>query len=233
MNRQLLEKLFDPGQIRQRRGDDGKTYEYIEGAAIVQRLNDAFESAWSFEVLEHRILDNEVVVLGKLLAGGVEKMQFGASQITRRTRDKSIISIGDDLKIAATDSLKKCATLLGIGLQLYFKKDTAPAQAVKPARPAAAAAPKTEQPVRSIRADVATVRAAIAATPPASVAESDRITAKQIAAITTLATARGWGQRGLRDHTMERYQRMPDQLTKDEAALLINRLQLQQQPVRA
>jgi hypothetical protein len=31
----------------------------------------------------------------------------------------AILSLADDLKAAATDSLKKCATLLGVGLYLY------------------------------------------------------------------------------------------------------------------
>jgi hypothetical protein len=34
--------------------------------------------------------------------------------------DNVIISLGDDLKAAATDCLKKCATLFGVGLHLYF-----------------------------------------------------------------------------------------------------------------
>jgi len=88
---------------------------------IIHRLNDAFDSLWSFEVLEHKILDDldEVIVLGKLAAEGVSKSQFGSSRITRARETGAIISIADDLKAAATDSLKKCATLLGVGLHLY------------------------------------------------------------------------------------------------------------------
>src|SRR5262245_52493011 len=62
----------------------------------------------------------EVVVLGKLTAQGVAKSQFGKSRITRAKKDNAIISLGDDLKAAATDCLKKCATLFGVGLHLYF-----------------------------------------------------------------------------------------------------------------
>jgi hypothetical protein len=64
--------------------------------------------------------DEEVVVLGTLTAQGVAKSQFGKSRITRARNDNSIISLGDYLKAAATDCLKKCATLFGIGLHLYF-----------------------------------------------------------------------------------------------------------------
>jgi len=121
MNRELLEKPFEPNQIKQREGNFGRTLEYIEGHSVIQRLNDAFELEWSFEILEHKILENsnEVIVLGKLTAGDIVKSQFGSSNITKAKETGNIISLADDLKSAGTDALKKCATMFGIGLQLY------------------------------------------------------------------------------------------------------------------
>lgn len=80
MNRELLEKPFGPEQIKQREGNFGKILDYIEGSSVIQRLNDSFDAKWSFEILEHKILDNtdEVVVLGKLAAGDIAKTQFGS-----------------------------------------------------------------------------------------------------------------------------------------------------------
>lgn len=123
MNRELLEKPFLPNQIKQREGN-GRTLDYIEGHSVIQRLNDAFASEWSFEILEHKILENsdEVIVLGKLTAGDIVKSQFGSSNITRARDTKAIISLADDLKSAGTDALKKCATMLGVGLHLYQAK---------------------------------------------------------------------------------------------------------------
>jgi len=120
MNRELLEKQFEPNQIKQREGN-GRMLDYIEGHSVIQRLNDAFASEWSFEILEHKILENsdEVIVLGKLTAGNIVKSQFGSSNITRARETKAIISLADDLKSAGTDALKKCATMLGVGLHLY------------------------------------------------------------------------------------------------------------------
>jgi len=60
-----------------------------------------------------------VVVLGELRSGDVIKTQFGSSRITRNPETGTSISLADDFKAAATDSLKKCATLLGVGLSLY------------------------------------------------------------------------------------------------------------------
>lgn len=123
MNRELLEKPFEPAQIKRRRGRDGPV-EYVEGHLIIARLNEAFEGKWSFEIVRHDILEDrgEVLVLGKLSAEGVVKMQFGVSQITRDRETKAIVSLGDDVKAAGTDALKKCATFLGVGLHLYGRR---------------------------------------------------------------------------------------------------------------
>ncbi len=121
MNRELLEKPFEPGQIKQREGNFGKMLDYIEGHAVIERLNMAFEAEWSFSILEHRILEetDEALVVGQLKAGNVIKTQFGSSRITKARDSSEPISLADDFKAAATDSIKKCASLLGVGLHLY------------------------------------------------------------------------------------------------------------------
>ena len=121
MNRELLEKPFEPTQIKQREGNFGKMLDYIEGHAVIERLNMAFEAEWSFSILEHRILEktDEVIVVGQLRAGEVVKTQFGSSRITRARETGEMVSMADDFKAAATDSIKKCASLLGVGLHLY------------------------------------------------------------------------------------------------------------------
>src|SRR5262249_39752461 len=68
------------------------------------------------------VREEEVLVLGKLTAEGIMRMQFGSSQVTRERGSGALMSLGDDLKAAGTDALKKCATFLGIGLHLYAQK---------------------------------------------------------------------------------------------------------------
>jgi hypothetical protein len=121
MNRDILEKPFGPEQIKQREGNFGKKLDYIEGHAVIQRLNDAFDGEWSFTMTKYEIMKetDEVIVIGQLNAGGIVKSQFGSSRITRARESGDIISLADDLKAAATDALKKAATLLGVGLHLY------------------------------------------------------------------------------------------------------------------
>ena len=117
--RQVLEAPFPPEVIKQRDGSYGKTLDYVEAWAVIARLTEAFDGDWSFDIQSYQILDEEVVVLGKLTASGLIKSQFGSAAITRAKDTGKVVSLGDDIKAAATDALKKCATLMGVALYLY------------------------------------------------------------------------------------------------------------------
>jgi hypothetical protein len=201
MNREILEKPFMPEQIRRRQGTDGDVFDYVEGCAVIQRLNECFEAEWIFEIQDHRIYDEEVVVLGKLTAQGVAKSQFGKSRITRAKKDNSIISIGDDLKAAATDCLKKCATLFGVGLHLYFGE--APAGNGNGNGNGAHHSNGME----------------------GNGSGTGRLTARQLSAIFSLAKAREWSNKQVRDFSQEMFGKLPDFLNKRDASALIQHLQ--------
>ena len=122
MNRELLEKEFPEELIKNRPGGYGKLLEYIEIANVIQRLNEAFDAAWSFEVVDRLIEENEVIVLGKLTAEGISKMQWGGSQIVKSNKSGEPVSLADDLKAAASDSIKKCASHFGVALSIYGRE---------------------------------------------------------------------------------------------------------------
>ena len=124
--REILEREFEPGLIKKRKGRGGLVLDYLETATVIRRLNEAFGSDWNFRVLEHGV-DTEAKaawVLGELTALGLIKQQFGAKDIYEKS------TLGDNLKSAASDCLKKCATLFGVGLHLY--EDELPGEAVEP-----------------------------------------------------------------------------------------------------
>ena len=105
--------------------------DYVETHTVITRLNEAFNGTWSFEAVEYKTMEGEIIVKGRLTAEGISKEQFGSNEIHRHKGQdggKGVpISVGDDLKAAASDALKKCATLFGVGLHLYDKPDR-PAQ---------------------------------------------------------------------------------------------------------
>ena len=207
MNREQLERPFSPEQIKRQQGMNGDVLGYIEGSAVIQRLNESFDGEWIFEIQEHRVYDDEVVVLGKLTAQGISKSQFGKSRITRRETDSSIVSLGDDLKAAATDCVKKCATLFGVGLHLYFD------------------APQAGNGHGNHRGNGAGNGEHHGEPAPGNGAAVGRLTAKQLSAIFSLAKARGWSNKHVRDFSQEMFGKLPDFLNKREASAVIQHLQ--------
>lgn len=117
---------------------------YITGEQVSSRLNEVLgPGGWSFRVLKHDIHTeaDETWVLGEITADidgvTVTRQQFGSQKIKRSRTSGTPLDIGFDLKGAATDAMKKCATLIGVGLYLSQK---APQQrAVTTTRPAPSA----------------------------------------------------------------------------------------------
>lgn len=135
--------------FRDKRG--GVTFDYFTGEQAVSRLMEQGPGFASFEIVEHGINDeaDEVWVLGKLTCRIVERnpaaeynnegryiigdqphfivvptvmMQFGSQKIKRSRSNGKPLDIGFDLKGAATDSYKKCASQgVGVGLYLWRK----------------------------------------------------------------------------------------------------------------
>jgi hypothetical protein len=244
MNRQLLEHPFDSAQIKQRKGRNG-VLDYVEGHTVIARLNAALDGGWSFEVVAHEVRDDEVLVLGKLTAAGIVKMQFGASQVTRDRQTKALLSLGDDLKAAATDALKKCATFLGVGLHLYAERPLRPA----PGRPgwtglipAAGSGPAALGSDRNGAAGAAPLVSPAplparpgggAASPPVAPVPHEPVTpafqrgaatARQLQAIWRIARAKGLDPGAVEGMSLRAFNRKPDGLTSGEASALIREL---------
>lgn len=112
----------------------GVQIDYLTGEQVISRLLAVLGTCgWSFRILQHDIhLEaDEVWVLGELRLllnadDPVVRQQFGSSKIKRARATGAPLDIGFDLKSAATDCLKKCATLVGVGLYLTHKEEEHP-----------------------------------------------------------------------------------------------------------
>jgi len=110
----------------------GATFTYITGEQCASRLNEVLGvGAWSFRVIRHDIHPeaDEAWVLGELTAvidgQSVIRQQFGSQKLKRSRSTGAPLDLGFDLKGAATDAMKKCASLLGVGLYLSRKQSSA------------------------------------------------------------------------------------------------------------
>lgn len=118
--------------IRTRPAKGGGVWEYVSGGYVRKCLNLMFGWDWSFEIIEEKIMYGEAIVKGKLTvrSNGKEiiKTQYGNKDIVFRKlqqgeTERQPLSIGNDLKAAATDCLKKCAAELGIASDIYNKEE--------------------------------------------------------------------------------------------------------------
>lgn len=129
--------------IKKRPGKAGMEFSYIAPDFVIDTLNEAFEHQWNTKIVYQGVHDGVVIVGLRLSVPNengvlVEKEQFGSCEITRG------LAVGEAFKGAASDALKKCATLLGIGLELY--RDEEPvggpsAPSFAPPRPSASSRP--------------------------------------------------------------------------------------------
>lgn len=123
--KKVIERKLDPSWIKQRKGRGNTTLDYLEGARVIQLLNEAFDYKWSFQVVKKQLVQPYgngrpfIELLGRLTIPGVGvKEAFGSKDLVG---DESQCS-----KAAATDALKKAASLVGVGLELWTDDDLTP-----------------------------------------------------------------------------------------------------------
>lgn len=132
--KKVLEKKLDPSWIKTR--TVGKTeLSYIGGHTVIRLLNKAFNYGWSFVIVTEEVVPSVpkfnkwakegqptheeqppvVKVLGRLTIPGLGiKEQYGSKVLIGGASEQE-----SAFKSASTDALKKCASLFGIGLELY------------------------------------------------------------------------------------------------------------------
>lgn len=126
----FLLKKTPKSHIYKRKAKGGGEWNYVTGVYVKKVLNLMFGWDWSFEVKEHKfdLVIGQAFVLGKLTVytngRSIIKEQFGRVDIKfKREPDTNgnriPLDIGNDLKAATTDSLKKCAAELGIASDVY------------------------------------------------------------------------------------------------------------------
>lgn len=116
--------------IRQRDGQGGKKFLFVPVSGVIGILNRLFKGNWSFETeIVHcpfppkKKVDDEVIVKGRLtvVSGGITvvKEQYGQQTIPISDSGSMGMAVGDALKGAGSDALRKCAFFLGVCADLY------------------------------------------------------------------------------------------------------------------
>ena len=108
--------------IDTREGAGGREFHYIRHQYVTETLNRMCGYDWNFEIVRERVDEDHITVLGRLTlhvrGHEITKEQYGSSDLKRVNSDNKPVSVGNDFKGAASDALKKCASLLGLGIDL-------------------------------------------------------------------------------------------------------------------
>jgi hypothetical protein len=203
MNRPALEKPFPEDLIKTRKGAFGKELSFVEAVHYIRRLNDAFDSGWSWKIVSHQISGSEVLEHGVLEAGGQARHAFGGSTITTNKTTGEVISVSDDLKAAATDAPNKACSLFGAGLELYAATTN---EGDQPGRQQERQAEK-ESSVDGGRTD-----------------ERNRLTAKQLKAIFAIGHVKRMTDSEIRQASLKKFGCAPEYLSRTDASTYIDQL---------
>lgn len=123
-----LDEEFPENQLSTRPVSGGRKYTYVNPVAVIRRLNDTCPE-WSYEtdfiMSQHKIETRhrkdgktydveyeEFTVKGSLTIAGITREQYGGGNTDGAT-------LGEAMKAAGTDALKKCAAMFGCALYLY------------------------------------------------------------------------------------------------------------------
>ncbi len=110
--------------VKHRPGPGGTQVNYVEVGYVINMLNQVFGWDWDFKIIDQQVGKRQVWVRGELTVRlrdhNVIKGQYGGSDI-KLNRNGEPISVADDLKAATSDSLKKCASMLGVAGDIYWK----------------------------------------------------------------------------------------------------------------
>lgn len=120
----FLTQKTPPQFVKIRPGPGGRQYSYVEIGYVVNLLNEAFGWDWDFLIVDQQVGKTQVWVRGELMVrvGNhmITKSQYGGADIKHNRTTNEPISVADDLKAAASDCLKKCASLLGVAGDIYW-----------------------------------------------------------------------------------------------------------------
>lgn len=142
--KEVITRTLPDQLIKQREGGGKKILSYVSGSTVIDLLNEAFGYLWSWDVVEQFVQESQpkfnprydkepqpqgpvAHVRGNLTVPIVQedgtvvmitKSGFGSKTVLGGQADQEHI-----FKAAATDALKKAASLFGIGAQLYRDED--------------------------------------------------------------------------------------------------------------
>lgn len=118
--------------VYKRPAKGGGTWKYVKSADVILALNTTFGGFWDFSIitdeataLEMAVKTKSVVVRGRLTITNpstgvsVTREQYGRKDVAFKKGTNEPMDFGNDMKAAASDALKKCASQFGLFNDIY------------------------------------------------------------------------------------------------------------------
>lgn len=118
--------------VYKRPAKGGGTWKYVKSADAILALNTTFGGFWDFSIitdeataLEMAVKTKSVVVRGRLTITNpstgvsVTREQYGRKDVAFKKGTNEPMDFGNDMKAAASDALKKCASQFGLFNDIY------------------------------------------------------------------------------------------------------------------
>lgn len=100
-------------------------FDYVPPEHVIDRLNDVLGFSWEFEITDIKVYPGEkyqeVVCQGRMTIGSESRMGIGADTVSWKTNEGKYYPnpIDKAFKSAASNCMKLCARLFGVGNQLW------------------------------------------------------------------------------------------------------------------
>lgn len=137
LNQNQIQKIWNSTPQRYkyfRPAKGGGQWTYIKSSYVRKVLDSVFGFNWSFDI-ETTLAEafeiaksTKMCVVKGTLTGRVKddgqwieikKTQFGRAEVKFKKDSVDLLDFGNDMKAATSDCLKKCASLFGIGADVY------------------------------------------------------------------------------------------------------------------
>ena len=137
LNQNQIQKIWNSTPQRykySRPAKGGGQWTYIKSSYVRKVLDSVFGFNWNFDIettlaeaFEVAKLTKVCIVKGTLIGKvwnegqwvEIKKTQFGRSEVKFKKDSTDTLDFGNDMKAATSDCLKKCASLFGIGADVY------------------------------------------------------------------------------------------------------------------
>jgi len=132
MDDNVLKQLYEPFELKARKGVGNQTFKYVPSDDIIDRMNKVFKGNWETHVVSAERFENDVIMHVRVSVKDPESGQmfshegFASQQIARYTSGQNqgqSIDIGNSYKSAMSKAIKTAVTKWGVALYLEEKDD--------------------------------------------------------------------------------------------------------------